>query len=360
MQKRWKEAISALLCLCSLVMTAVLMNSPLGSRLLLSRGLAGAGNGGSVHVDALVSLMMPNFVSGSGHTPIFTVNFWESFFEPYQTMDDILTSLSQDEVFAPMEGRAVIRTDMHPTDASGYENWGGGYIRNKSMMSYDVESLMQQPLTFEEKKGPKVLIYHTHSREAYNNTGDTYTTPEATHTTDKSKNVVAVGEVLAQTLMANGIETIHCTDIFDSTYTGAYARSEEGVASILEKYPSICVVLDLHRDAIYTADGGKYRPVVEKDGMDVAQIMMIAGTGDEGSDANPHWEENIRFGLTLQSEVEKQCPGITRAMMVRTSSYNQDRSKGALLIEVGTTGNTLTEAKRSAYYIGQALVEILG
>jgi stage II sporulation protein P len=98
---------------------------------------------------------------------------------------------------------------------------------------------------------------------------------------------------------------------------------------------------------------------VEKDGMDVAQIMMIAGTGNDDDDVNPHWQDNVRFGLTLQSEVEAICPGITRAMMVRTSTYNQNRSKGALLIEVGTTGNTLTEAKRSAYYIGQALCQVL-
>jgi stage II sporulation protein P len=227
-------------------------------------------------------------------------------------------------------------------------------------MDFDAAQIMAQPLELDgTRDGPQVLIFHTHSREAYNETGEAFVAPDVTHNNDTTRSVVAVGAILAQTLEAGGIEVIHCTDIFDSTYTGAYSRSDAAVTAILEQNPSIRVVLDLHRDAVYTSEGGKYRPVVEKDGMDVAQIMMIAGTGNDEDDVNPHWQDNVRFGLTLQSEVEAICPGITRAMMVRTSTYNQNRSKGALLIEVGTTGNTLTEAKRSAYYIGQALCQVL-
>lgn len=364
MNRRWGQAAAAILCVCTLLVTAVAMSGTLGGRLALGISMPGINGIVGIRADAFVRLMMPNQVGGKGYATIFTGTFWESFFEKQTNTQNILEALAQDEVFPEQTGDAlysIIRTDLHPDAMSGYESWGGGYIRNKSPMSYDVATLMAQPLDLgEASDGPQVLIFHTHSRESYNNTGDAFASPEQTHDNDTSKSVVAVGQVLAQTLTAGGIEVIHCTDVFDTTYTGAYARSDAAVAAILEEYPSIRVVLDLHRDAVYTANGGKYRPIVQKDGMDVAQIMMIAGTGNDEDKVNPHWQDNVRFGLTLQSEVEKVCPGISRAMLVRTSTYNQNRAKGALLIEVGTTGNTLTEAKRSAYYIGQALCQILG
>lgn len=363
MKGRWGQVGACLLCVGALVISALGMSSTLGGRLALAISRPGIHSGGSVSLEAFVSLLMPNHVGSNGNNPIFSGTFWESFFERPTSTDAIWETLAQDEEFAPLSGEglySVVPTDLHPDDSSGYQSWNGGYIRNKSIMDFDLPTLMQQPLDLGNKSdGPQVLIFHTHSRESYNDTGEVFAQPEVTHNNDTAKSVVAVGDVLKQTLEAQGISVIHSTEIYDSTYTGAYARSDAAVAAILEQYPSIRVVLDLHRDAVYTGDGGKYRPVVEKDGMDVAQIMILAGTGNDNDDVNPHWQDNIRFGLTLQSEVEKVCPGISRAMMVRTSTYNQNRSKGALLIEVGTTGNTLTEAKRSAYFIGQALGQIL-
>lgn len=353
MKKRWGQAAVAAFRVCCMVVCALAVSHPVGGRLALAAGLPALSGGGHFSGEALVMLMMPNMIGSKGHSPIFTGTFWESFFEETPTRDAILETLVQDEVFPELSGEGllpIVRTDLHSSQG----------VRNASIMEFDAAALMQEPLDLGAKtEGPQVLIFHTHSREAYNATGEVFAAPDVTHNNDITQSVVAVGAILAQTLEADGIEVIHCTDIFDSTYTGAYSRSDAAVAAILEQYPSIRVVLDLHRDAVYTSEGGKYRPVVEKDGMDVAQIMMIAGTGNEEDDVNPHWQDNVRFGLTLQSEVEAICPGITRAMMVRTSTYNQNRSKGALLIEVGTTGNTLTEAKRSAYYIGQALSQIL-
>jgi stage II sporulation protein P len=353
MKKRWGQAAVAAFSVCCLIVCALAMGSPVGGRLALAVGLPALSGGGHFSGEAFVMLMMPNMIGSKGHSPIFTGTFWESFFETTPTHDAILETLAQDEVFPELSGDGllpIVRTDLHSSQG----------VRNSSMMEFDAAALMQEPLDLGEKRdGPQVLIFHTHSREAYNATGEVFAAPDVTHSNDITQSVVAVGAILAQTLEAGGIEVIHCTDIFDTTYTGAYSRSDAAVAAILEQYPSIRVVLDLHRDAVYTSEGGKYRPVVEKDGMDVAQIMMIAGTGNDDDDVNPHWQDNVRFGLTLQSEVEAICPGITRAMMVRTSTYNQNRSKGALLIEVGTTGNTLTEAKRSAYYIGQALCQVL-
>lgn len=363
MKIRWGQVGACLLCVGALAISALGMSSTLGGRLALAISRPGIHSNGSVSLEAFVSLLMPNHVGSNGSNSIFSGTFWESFFDHPSSTEAILETLARDEEFTPLTGEglySIVPTDLHPDESSGYPCWNGGYIRNKSIMDFDVQTLMEQPLDIGSKlDGPQVLIFHTHSRESYNDTGEVFAAPEVTHNSDTSKSVVAVGDVLKQTLEAQGISVIHSTEIYDSTYTGAYARSDAAVAAILAQYPSIRVVLDLHRDAIYTGDGGKYRPIVEKDGMDVAQIMILAGTGDESDDVNPHWQDNIRFGLTLQGEVEKVCPGISRAMMVRTSTYNQNRSKGALLIEVGTTGNTLTEAKRSAYFIGQALGRIL-
>ena len=363
MRGRWGQAGACLLCIGALVITALGMSSNLGNRFALAIARPGIHSNGSVSLEAFVALLMPNQVSNHGYPSIFSGTFWESFFDGSPSSDAIWEALAQDEVFAPLTGEGlytIVPTNLHPDDSSGYACWGGGYIQNKSVMDFDVQSLMEQPLDLGHKSdGPQVLIFHTHSRESYNDTGEVFAAPEVTHNNDIAKSVVAVGDVLEQTLKSQGISVLHSTEVYDSTYTGAYSRSDAAVAAILEQYPSIRVVLDLHRDAVYTGDGGKYRPIVEHNGKAVAQIMILAGTGNDNDDVNPHWQDNIRFGLTLQSEVEKICPGITRAMMVRTSTYNQNRSKGALLIEVGTTGNTLTEAKRSAYFIGQALGQIL-
>lgn len=351
----------AALAVCCVCVVSVGFCTPSGRQAALRAG-APILRGSDSAATRISAAALGPFSSAAGKEPVRASSFWESFFglSPRPaTVDGILESLSGDEVFPELTGEAlhpIWATDLHPAGGDGLLEWGGGYIKNRSGLEFDLSELMAgyRPPALSGDE-PRVLIYHTHSRETYNDTGEAFADPEVTHGNDPAKSVVAVGEVLKQTLEACGISTLHCTDCFDQSYTGAYYRSDDALAAYLEQYPSLSVLIDLHRDAIYSANGGKYRPVVEKAGLDVAQVMVVCGVGDGEDDNNPHWQENLCFGASLQESLERICPGMTRAMMVYASSYNQYRSPGAILIEVGTTGNTLTEAKRAAFYIALAL-----
>lgn len=330
-------------------------------------------------------LTMPSISFDGSGGRLYTSDIWEFFYaqqestpsqesEPEQQeevpveLSDILESLEADEVFAPYTGDMaetgveVLALNMHPSDAANYITWSLSYIKNKSIQTFDTDSLMRGKLDIGQKAAdgaPEVLIYHSHTTEAYNTSGDIWYADTPTHSIDAENNVVAVGEVFAQTLTSMGIETIHCTDRQDTTYTESYKMSYQTVEEYLEQYPSIRVVIDLHRDAVSGSNGAQYRPVVQVDGLQTAQVMVVVGVGDNEAAANEHWQDNLRFGITLNDTLEQLYPGITRALAVRTSHFNQQLSKGALLIEVGMVGNTLTEAKRAAYFTALALSEVM-
>jgi stage II sporulation protein P len=165
---------------------------------------------------------------------------------------------------------------------------------------------------------------------------------------DREQNVLAVGQVLKDTLIACGIPTLHCEIAHDrvdgsDTYVGAYDRANETVQRYLALYPSIRYVIDLHRDAVFDGNGDVVRPIAVVDGEAVAQVLMVVGSGD-GVDH----EGNLALALALQSELNHGDAGICRQILLRPSSYRQDYAPYALLLEIGSVGNSLDEAKRAA------------
>jgi stage II sporulation protein P len=122
---------------------------------------------------------------------------------------------------------------------------------------------------------------------------------------------------------------------------------------ILEQYPSIKVVLDIHRDAI-SGDGIAYQPYVEIDGKEAAQVMIISGC-DDGTLGMPSYIRNFRFACRLQERLEGDNPGLTRPILFDYRHYNQDLTTGSLLIEVGSHCNTLEQAQYSGQLIGRSL-----
>ncbi len=208
------------------------------------------------------------------------------------------------------------------------------------------------------EQGPQVLILHTHATESFNLSGaDKYDVNAGFRSENTSENVVSVGEVLAKELKKNGIGVIHSTVLHDAeSYSGAYGRSLETAEKILKENPTIKVVLDVHRDSLITESKTKYRPVIEKNGETLAQVMIVIGTGTK-SLPNDNWKNNLRLAVSLQSRIDKDYEGLTRPIMLRDSRYNMHLSKGYLLLEIGACGNTLEETKRSAQVIGKALSE---
>jgi stage II sporulation protein P len=167
-----------------------------------------------------------------------------------------------------------------------------------------------------------------------------------------------VGDAIQAELEAQGIGVIHATDIHDyPSYNGSYARSRETIVPILEKYPSIKVVLDIHRDAI-SGEGYAYQPFIDIDGREASQIMIISGC-DDGTLGMPNYMENFHFACCLQSKLESDHEGLTRPILFDYRHYNQDLTNGSLLIEIGSHGNTLQQSQFSGQLLGRSLGELL-
>ena len=242
----------------------------------------------------------------------------------------------------------------------------GGQIRNVTKLSADeiAENAALLP-DFKIKLNapadePQVLIMHTHTTESYEPyQRDYYDDSFTSRTTDMSKNMAAVGDVMTEVFEKNGIRTYHDTTIHDyPSYNGSYDRSRVTVEGILEKYPSIKVVLDVHRDAIEREDGERIAPSVTVNGKSSAQVMIICGC-DDGTMGMPDCMKNLRTAALFQQYMESSFSGLTRPVLYDYRKYNQDMTTGSLLIEVGGHANSLDQALYAGELTAQGISEAL-
>ena len=223
----------------------------------------------------------------------------------------------------------------------------------------DIESLFQKPLMWNLKQDePTVLILHTHTTESYTKvSGQTYQESAAFRTLNESYNMLSIGDRLAELLEAGGIHVIHDRELHDyPSYNGSYADARKQTQTILEQYPSIVLVLDLHRDASDN-NGAQMRTYATVNGVPSAQIMLVMGT-DEAGIKHPNWEENLVVGLKLYTQLEQLAPGICRPINLRSQRFNQDLSTGAMILEMGAAGNTQAEALVAAEVLAQAILAL--
>lgn len=208
---------------------------------------------------------------------------------------------------------------------------------------------------------PQVLILHTHATECYQPWDDLWYDPDfAARSLDTSVNMCAVGAVMTDVLNDAGINTLHDETLHDSpSYTESYGRSAQTARAYLEQYPSIQVILDVHRDAI-EQDGTRIKPLTQIDGEDTAQVMIIAGCNNGSTVVLPDWKKNLGFAAAWEAEMETLYPGLTRPVLCGYRFYNQDVSTGSLLIEIGGHANTLEEALRAGEYAARALASLFG
>lgn len=222
---------------------------------------------------------------------------------------------------------------------------GGMTLQNKTDYPVDTASLLAEgpSLTLPEGQ-PQILIIHTHSSEAYTmDDFDRYEPSDTSRTQDTNYNIIRVGDELAAGLTACGLQVIHDRGIYDyPSYTGSYTRAGEAIQSYLSQYPSIAIVIDLHRDAIGDGDV-VYKTVAERETDASAQIMFVVGSDASGLD-HPDWQENLKLALYLQSAVNPQHPTLMRPIQLVKERYNQQLTTGSLIMEVGSSGNTLQEA----------------
>ena len=245
-----------------------------------------------------------------------------------------------------------IPSNIKPIDMSAK----GFTFRNETAYTPDANSLLKMPLDFHaQSDSPKVLIMHTHTSEAYLES-------EGARSKDNTKNVVCVGEIIKNTLEKNGIGVIHDTTQNDSpSYNGSYNKALKNIEAQIEKHPSIEIVLDVHRDYAEQTNDGKavqLKPIATVNGEQVAQVMFVVGTDARGLE-HPNWKYNLAFAIQMQNKLNGISPKIARPINLRRERFNQHLTKGSLIVEVGTAGNTISECENAAVHIGNAVSSVL-
>lgn len=241
--------------------------------------------------------------------------------------------------------------------------YNGIYMKNNTGISVDIKKEMSETFSLPLKKTdePQVLIVHTHATECYMpEERDFYTAADKFRSVDNDKNVTQIGEIIAEKLRAGGIAVIHDRTQHDyPTYNGSYGRAAKTINEYLKKYPSIKIVVDVHRDSIAMTENDRCKPTVSIKGKKAAQVMLVMGS-QTGSVSNfPNWRKNLRLALRYQQTMEAMYPGLARPLVLCSSRYNEDLTSGSMLLEVGTDGNTFEEACYSAELAGEALAALL-
>lgn len=263
-------------------------------------------------------------------------------------------------------GPTVPATDppqtLPPVERPAFTAADAGLISLRDHCNYqpDLASLLERPLDWDlTGEAPTVLILHTHTTESYTpSPGENYQEAGEYRTLDESFNMICVGDRLAETLEAGGIAVLHDRKLHDyPSYNGSYEDSRASIAEFLKEYPSIRLVLDLHRDAADDGYGGQMDTRATVDGVESAQLMLVVGT-DAGGLTHPNWRENLALAAKLQVWLEKQWPGLCRPISFRSQRFNQDQSPGALLVEVGAAGNTRQEALTAAEALAKAILAL--
>ena len=231
----------------------------------------------------------------------------------------------------------------------------------KSFYSPNIKALLKQgsDLTIEDKTKPTILIYHSHTTEAYSLLDVGYYMSSDARSNSSAKNMVRVGDDLAAYLEKQGFSVIHDRTIHDKDYTKSYDNSRITVEKYLEQYPSIEVTIDVHRDDITYSNKTKVKPTAKINGKKAARMMIISGCEYNRVKNFPDWEENLKFDLQIQNKVNELYPGLMRPILFSERKYNMYETHYSFLLEVGTDANTLDEACYSARLFGNVLGELL-
>ena len=245
------------------------------------------------------------------------------------------------------ENGVTART-LKPSDPSGYTVCGNVYINNGSRAALDASMLSGGYAASLGAQGPQVLIIHTHATESYTMpAGAEYEATDSFRTTDTRCNMVRIGDEMAQVMSEAGLGVVHDRTLHDyPSYSGSYDRSLKAIEDYLAEYPTISFVLDVHRDAVQDANGNQFKLLCGED-KNAAQLEFVIGSNGGGL-SHDLWRENLKLACAVQETLYQDYPTLMRPITVRNSRYNQFKTTGSLLVEVGTAGNSLEEAVNGA------------
>ena len=281
---------------------------------------------------------------------------WEEAVEPGEDMIEAVKAENENASFEKEESRPAMgtfveaekRISVDLEKLCDYDTLRKEFYAVDSTTSIgrdqiDLHKLMEQDMTLKQTDAsrPQILIYHTHSQEAFADSvpGDDSTT------------IMGAGEVLAQILRERyGYNVIHHLGKYDvESRDYAYSNAAPALEKVLEENPDIEVIIDLHRD-----DMPKERHLVtEIQGRPTAQFMFFNGlsrtnkTGDIDYLENPNIGENLAFSFRMQLAAAEYYPGLTRKIYLKGYRYNMQYRGKTLLIELGAQNNTVEEIRNA-------------
>ena len=276
----------------------------------------------------------------------------------------VLTESEQSKDVISVSGAEALGKVVNRTISNSSSNLsaGGVHIRNSTDLDVSISELLSSKLGFTVKKdqNPQVLILHTHATECFlNEDRDYYTAADKTRTTDNAFNVTKLGEIVADKLNSAGITTLHDKTQHDyPSYNESYSRAAKTINGYIKKYPSIKVVIDIHRDSVQT-DTTKTKLTAKIDGRPAAQVMLVMGSQSGNVKNFPNWKENLKLAVRLQKNIESMYPNLARPLSLMSRSYNEPLTTGSMLIEIGTEANAFDEAKYSADLLANSLIKTL-
>lgn len=304
----------------------------------------------------LVLSLLLRLVAATGIFPLKSSDF-VSFLVYLQTGRMVRLT----ETVQPEEPQSTMPTAPKPQAVPGLQLsvQDAAAVKLNDLAGYqpDLEKLLLSPLNWDlTGNAPTVLIVHTHATESYTRQpGEIYEEDSDYRTFNPSYNMLSIGEELTRVLTAGGISVLHDRTLHDyPSYSGSYDHARKTIAAYLEAFPTITMVIDLHRDALDFETDPQLTTLAQVDGNRSAQLMLVTGTNQNL--AFDHWEENLAVGVKLTAVLEKMYPGITRPIQSRPQRFNLDMTPGSLLVEVGANGNTHQEALTAVRALGAAIL----
>ena len=304
---------------------------------------------------------------GVNYVNVFNTAVEDDIQSSVQTVQNNTSQIDNDHIAAAVSSAngEVLGKVKNKTikNSSANLSAGGVHIKNSTDLTVDIGELLTAKLGYTIEKGTsaQVLILHTHATESFlSEDRDYYTSADNSRTTDNSSNVVALGSIITDKLNNAGIATVHDTTQHDyPSYNESYSRASKTIKSYIKKYPSIKVVIDIHRDAIQSGSE-KTKLTSEIDGKRAAQVMIVMGSQSGNVKNFPNWKENLKLALRLQKNLESMYPTLSRPLSLMPRSYNEPLTTGSMLIEIGTDANAFSEAIYSAELLANSLIKTLG
>ncbi len=258
--------------------------------------------------------------------------------------------------FRPAKEKSVIYTKEQLMDTE--------FVKNKFYTEDATTQIKESQLAYDKLMGfdavlkqdnsqPQILIYHTHSQETFIDSD-----PSRVETT-----IMGVGEYLTRILQDQyGFNVIHHLGQYDvESRDYAYTEAEKGVEAVLAEYPSIEVIIDLHRDAVPEDT----RLVTTVQGKEVAKFMFFNGLsytramGELTSLPNPYVQDNLSFAFQMNLVAQEYYPDITRKIYLKGYRYNMHYRAKSLLVELGAQTNTVEEAMNACEPLAHVIAMVL-